>query len=160
MAGSWRGRAEKGREGERCSHGTAARQILGSCQKTFLERRRTGRGKRSRTRRGLVGKALSSFFALRIELAERSVWYPKHVPPRGPLPSRRPQTGAGLPGRRADKSRMLAWLLSHSAGGQSPARKPRLGSLFPGLLPNGTNRAVFRSLNFSHRLTKYFDAFG
>lgn len=148
--GGWRLRQT--RCGKRRSHSIALAAVaLGShspgdfisYQKTILESNRIRPGKTSACWEGF-----DLVFTLRIALAESSVWYLKHVPPRSPLPSRRPQTRVGLPGRWWDESRMLAWLLSHSAGGQSQDCELRLCRLFPDLLPNSMKKWVFLSLSF------------
>lgn len=125
----------------------AVREILVSYQKTFLERHRIQPVKRSCSRHQLVGKVLSYVLLCRMSW-QSSVWYLKHVPLCRPFPSRSPWTSAGLPGRRSDELRMFAWLLSHTAVGQSQDCKPKLCSFFPDLLPNGMNKSIFLSLNF------------
>lgn len=154
----------KMRKGKRCSHsialsglalGSNGPEILVSYQETFLERRRAGPGKRSRTRHQHVGKVSLAFCFVHWAGWELCLVF--EACPIPPAPSRHPRLERGCR-EGTDVLWMLAWPLSHSAGGQSQGCKLRHCSLFPELVPNRMNKSFYPELQFSHLVAKYFDA--
>lgn len=134
------------------------REILVSYQKTFLERHRIGPGKRSHTRHPLVGKALS-YFLLCTSSWQRTlsgIWSMSLLAaPSRPTTPRLERGCWEAVGWIAD-SRLATESLSWRS-------KPRLQTetlqSFPRSVAKGYEQISFSELQFSHLLTKYFDAF-